>query len=253
MFDIVIPIGPEDIDQINYQLEYTTKNIIGYRNIYIISCDPYLKLQNHQDNIYIIPESIFPFKKEDVSTIHGNNNRNGWYLQQLLKLYAGFIISGILEKYLVIDCDTFFLRPVSFLSETHTLYGTGTENHQPYFHHMKRLHPLLEKQIINYSGICHHMMFETKYVNELFELVESYHTQTPFWKVFLKEVDESFRGQRGPCYSSGASEYEIYFNFVLCFHNDKIQIRNLVWRNDNRIKENDVINFDYVSCHHYMR
>jgi flagellar biosynthesis/type III secretory pathway protein FliH len=54
MFDIVIPIGPDDIDQINDQLEYTTKNIIGYRNIYIISCDPYLKLQNPQNNIYII-------------------------------------------------------------------------------------------------------------------------------------------------------------------------------------------------------
>lgn len=256
MFDIVIPIGPDDLDQINQQIEYTKKNIIGYRNIYIISCDPGLQLQNPQENIHIVHESIFPFSKTDVSKIHGENTRNGWYLQQLLKLYAGLVINGILEKYLVIDCDTFFLRPVSFIkgtTNTTTLYGTGTEYHHPYFHHMNRLHPLLKKQQESYSGICHHMMFEKPHVQDLFTFVESYHENKPFWQVFLNEVDHSLRGQHGPCYSSGASEYEIYFNFVQSFHMDKIEIRQLRWKNANRIHQNDEYEYDYVSCHHYMR
>jgi hypothetical protein len=260
MFDIVIPIGPDDLDQINHQIEYTKKNIIGYRNIYIISCDPDLQLQNPQENIHIVQESIFPFSKTDVSKIHGENTRNGWYLQQLLKLYAGSVIFGILERYLVIDCDTFFLRPVSFLHHSAiknptitTLYGTGTEYHHPYFHHMQRLHPFLRKHQEQYSGICHHMMFETPYLRELFGFVESYHENKQFWQVFLNEVEHSLRGQHGPCYSSGASEYEIYFNFIQSFYKDKIKIRELQWKNANKINQNDEYEYDYVSCHHYMR
>ena len=36
-FDIVIPVGPYDKLCIYKQIEYTKKNVIGYRNIYIIS------------------------------------------------------------------------------------------------------------------------------------------------------------------------------------------------------------------------
>ena len=39
MFDIVIPVGPNDENVINQQIEYTKKNIIGYRNIYLICKD----------------------------------------------------------------------------------------------------------------------------------------------------------------------------------------------------------------------
>ena len=35
-FDIVIPVGPNDKSIIEQQIKYTKKNIIGYRNIYLI-------------------------------------------------------------------------------------------------------------------------------------------------------------------------------------------------------------------------
>jgi hypothetical protein len=41
MFDIVIQVGPNDLNVIKDNLEYK-KNIIGYRNIYLISCDDLL-------------------------------------------------------------------------------------------------------------------------------------------------------------------------------------------------------------------
>ena len=41
----------------------------------------------------------------------------------------------------------------------------------------------------------------------------------PFYNVFLKSVLESERDK------SGASEYEIYFNYILQNHSDKIKIR----------------------------
>ena len=116
LFDIVVCVGPNDNDIIGQVLPYTKKNVIGYRNIYIIT--------NNYDNLIIpeckiIDESIFPFKINDIAAYFykykGKNNRNGWYLQQLLKLYASFVIDELLENYLVIDADVFFLKPTEFL------------------------------------------------------------------------------------------------------------------------------------------
>ena len=135
LFDIVIAVGPDDKNIIKEQINFTKKNIIGYRNIYLISYDPKIKIKN----CITINENIFPFSKKTVKKYHGENKRNGWYLQQLLKLYAGFIISDILEKYLVIDSDTFFLKPTEFIQDNKCLYNYCSEYHKPYFDHMKKL------------------------------------------------------------------------------------------------------------------
>ena len=169
MFDIVIPVGPNDIDIIKKQIEYTIKNIIGYRNIYVITYDKSLYIEN----CIIITEDIFPFDINTVSKFHGKISRNKWYLQQLLKLYAGFVIPNILDTYLVLDTDTFFLKPKSFIKNKKCLYNYITEYHKPYFDHMKKLDNNLTKQDKNKSGICHHMMFETKYIKLLFNKIET--------------------------------------------------------------------------------
>ena len=57
IFDIVIPVGPNDISVINEQIKYTKKNIIGYRNIYLICYDPSINI----DGCVTINENIFPF------------------------------------------------------------------------------------------------------------------------------------------------------------------------------------------------
>ena len=51
---------------------------------------------------------------------------------------------------------------------------------------------------------------------------------------------------------SGASEYEIYFNYMLKYNPDKIQIRKLNWKNTNKLNSNNR-NYDYISYHWYMR
>jgi hypothetical protein len=235
-FDIVIPVGPNDSEKIKKQIEYTKKNIIGYRNIYIISYDNTLIL----DGCITISEEIFPFSIKTVEQYHGKLSRNGWYLQQLIKLYAGLTIPNILDRYLVIDADTFFLKPITFVENDMCLYNYGNEYHEPYFIHMNKLHPTFKK-MYNISGICHHMIFETKYINKLFNLIEDYHKDI-FYNIFLKNVTEYFK--------SGASEYELYFNFMLFYHYDKIKIRRLNWTNTNYINNNN--NYDYVSLHYYL-
>jgi FkbM family methyltransferase len=237
-FDIVIPVGPNDIGIVTKQIEYTKQNIIGYRNIYIICCNDSL----HIDGCITVSENIFPFSLQTVADYHGTLERNGWYLQQLLKLYAGFVIPGILEKYLVIDSDTFFLKPTKFIENGKCAYNFGTEYHPPYFEHMYKLHPTFTKKYTNISGICHHMMFEKRYSKEIFDIVENVHNDT-FYNVFLKNVTQ--------VNGSGASEYEIYFNYMCHKHPDEIVIRPLQWKNTNTLEISG--DFDYVSYHWYMR
>jgi hypothetical protein len=239
MFDIIIPVGPNDYDIIKNSIEYTKKNVINYRNIYIISKNK----MEFSECIYI-NEDIFPFNLDNIGERMGCKERAGWYIQQLIKLTATKYIEGILDNYLVIDADVYFLKPTEFIKDNKPLFTFGDEHHIPYFDHMLRLHPDLTRQK-DMSGICHHMMFNKIYINELFKLVEEY-KQKSFIDVFIDEVT-----LKGPGIS-GASEYEIYFNFMIKYHFDKIIIRELKWKNIRHLSEINN-NYDYVAYHHYSR
>ena len=82
LFDIVVCVGPNDNDIVEKVLPYTKKNVIGYRNIYLLCSNPNISIPG----TITIDEKIFPFTKDDLVSMFGKNDRNGWYLQQLLKL-----------------------------------------------------------------------------------------------------------------------------------------------------------------------
>ena len=63
LFDIVIPLGPNELSNIVEQIIYTKTNVIGYRNIYIISFNPDINF----DDCITIDEKIFEFSINDVS------------------------------------------------------------------------------------------------------------------------------------------------------------------------------------------
>jgi hypothetical protein len=242
LFDIVVCVGPNDTNILNQSLDYTKKNVIGYRNIYLVCSNPDISLP---DTI-TIDEKIFPFTIEDLKIMFGENNRNGWYLQQLLKFYAGNIIPGILKRYLIVDSDTHFLKPTTFITnDGKHIFTTGSEHHKPYFLHMNRLHYSLKK-INTLSGISHHSFFHTDRVNELIKMVEDYFTnERPFWKIFLDMVDKN------KFMHSEASEYEIYFTYMFLNHPNDIIIRQLKWDNKSVLDNNN--DYDFISVHWYMR
>jgi hypothetical protein len=235
-FDIVIPVGPCDFPVLQNQIGYTKRNVVGYRKVYLV-CKGDLQLEG----CTTVDERLFPFDMETVAKFHGKRSRNGWYLQQLLKLYSGFFIPGILKKYLVIDCDTFFLKPTEFFKDSKCLYNFSYQNHQPYFDHMLRLDNKLIK-VCEKSGICHHMMFETCFVLEMMKSIETKHGDA-FYNIFLKEVIDVD--------ASGASEYEIYFNYMLKNHPEKITLRPLRMIDTGTFDVN--VDLDYISYHHYLR
>jgi len=67
-----------------------------------------------------------------------------------------------------------------------------------------------------------------------------------FGKYFLNNIDINDFS------ASGASEYEIYFNYVNIYHKNNIIIRQLNWTNASSLNEYNKL-CDYVSLHWYMR
>jgi hypothetical protein len=241
-FDIVICVGPNDTEVAERNVMYSSKNIIGHRNIYLICSNPNVKI----NGAVTIDENTFPFNISTVAEIHGKRVRNGWYLQQLLKMYAGKIIPGILENYLIIDCDTVFIKPTKFITEDGKYcMTTGTEYHSPYFEHMNSLHPSLKK-IHPLSGISHHTFFNNVIVSEMIEMIENHHNNSePFWKLYLKKVlPKDYE-------LSGAAENELYFTYAYLYHPEKLCIRQLKWINSGIFM--DTIDCDFISVHWYMR
>jgi hypothetical protein len=257
MFDVVIPLGPNDVKHFGQQLEHTRKYVIGYRRIYVIAFDPGLaascvgasstESSDDGDSVIVVPESVFPFSKNTVSVYHGANSRNGWYFQQLLKIYAWAHLDGLLDRYLVVDADTFFVNPTRFeTTDGKCLYNFAREYNPPYFEHMARLSPIFTRTY-ELSGICHHMLFETRVVNEIISLVEAAHKGKRFWEVFLECVEVGLRYGIG----SGASEYELYFHYIMKTRLEEVEIRELVWDNVTEWTPEKWIEHDYVAWHHY--
>jgi len=249
VFDVVICVGPSDTKIIDKMVEYTNRNVIGKRNIYIVAGE-YLDKNIIPKGCVFVNEGTFVPKMSDLEQKFGKHKRNGWYLQQLLKLYAGKCISGIMDKYLVIDADTIFLKPTSFYDsyKNKCMYNYGTEYHPPYFSHMEKLHKSFVKNS-NHSGICHHMIFENKYVDEMMSIVEKADDKfRQFYQIFIDNIDKTQHT------GSGASEYEMYFNFVLKYHPNDIIVRKLNWVNIGKFaNDTDFPNMDYVSVHWYLR
>lgn len=241
MIDAVIPVGPKDRSLVEFSVRSVRRFVEGVRTIWVVGReDPGLP-----DTVFV-PEDCFPFQLADVQTMLGTTARAGWYLQQLIKLYIPVAVPESLDRYLVTDADTIFLRRCRFVEDGRPVFNFGTEHHAPYFEHMARLHPGLRK-LFAYSGITHCMLFDRGWVAELIAAVEAHHGGKPFWKIFLEVVDPAHKEK------SGASEYEMYFNFCLKTHPGDIVVKQLRWTDTGETEGVRPDLHDYASLHWYGR
>jgi hypothetical protein len=253
--DVVIPCVEKDLETLNACIAGIRDNCSQIRRVIVVSARPLT------DQAEWCDEARYPFTKEDVAfyLLKGDQSAAasflqspshvGWYYQQLLKYYATFVIPDLSSNVLILDSDTIFLNPVQFLdANCEGLYNPGSEYHRPYFEHASRFLPGLQRLYPHYSGISHHMLFQRSVLEDLFYSVENYHDR-PLWQAFCLAV--SLQDLSG----SGASEYELYFNFVFS-RTDQVHIRQLKWKNVSSL--NDLASFKsqgyhYVSCHAWLR
>lgn len=251
-FDIVIPVHKKDLAVLEYCIDAARKKIVGARRIITISVEKYT------DNAEWFPESQFPFSMDFVREY--TQNSCGWYFQQLLKLYAPLVIPGISENVLILDSDTVFFRTTKMFDNFgRPFYNTSKDKkiyRKPFDiaveEHIMKLWPAISREHLpaefkGISGVCHSMIFNREIILELFKKVEEYDgSGDKFYKIFLKHAN----------YNHCASEYQIYFNFLLIFHKEKFAIRKLKYKNtaDLNIKKyRKRLKYSYCSFHSYLR
>jgi FkbM family methyltransferase len=239
LLDVVIPCDEKDVSTLEACIQGVRTHVPEVRNVFVVSKR---RLSDHAD---WLPEDRYPFSLADVERVLPQaGSRAGWYLQQLLKLYAPFVLPDPTHRVLVVDADTIFQRRCQMLgNDGRPLYAVGTEYHEPYFAHMHRLLPGLHR-VGPSSGIVHHMVLDHTVLGMLFREVESLHAR-PFWQAFLEQVAPS----AAP--ASGASEYEIYFNYWQWRDPECGRFRPLAWANVTNAAS--TYDLDFAAAHSYMR
>ena len=242
-WDVITCIGPADESLLPVLLPSIQENIAP-RRIYVITSERIIGHYLNQSStiVYWINETLFPFQLQDIHKQFNHPQRSGWYLQQLLKLYAPLLLADVSEKFIYIDADVRIHRPLRFFQDGKILFNAGMECHSPYFRHMERLVGLSKKSPV--SGICHLMPMTYKILRQFHEDVERRHG-IPLWMAFLAMVDPVEYGV------SGASEYELLFTYALTFYPEETSIRPVLWQNTSSATPNTL--FDYEAWHGYMR
>lgn len=230
--DVVIPFAPKDLPTLELCLKGIKENGQKIRRIIIVS------KERASESAEWFSEELFPFSKRDIALeiYHGRggvqaaeqflssqNTRIGWIFQQLLKLYAPFVIPDLSPNVLILDSDVIFLKPTSFISpEGEPYFIPGTEYFISYFEHAARLLPFLHRVRSGQSGISHHMLFQRPVLEDLFQLIGKQHGMEP-WKAICRCIDLK------DLYVACMSEYEIYFNFIQSRSVYPVHIRPLRW------------------------
>jgi hypothetical protein len=206
-FDACIPYHPKDSDILDYCIQSMRTHLRGLRTIYIISeTDPC------QEDTVWISESRYPFTKSDVQGIlQSTTGREGWYFQQLLKLYSARVLQNeLLPNVLWIDSDVVICKPITFFDTSGAILLDWKETYyDPYFPHIQRVlgdsYSFHEEWL---SGIADHMMVRTNHLEEVLQRIES-QTNYPAWEGLLRAVDPASKD------FSGMSEFEILYIYML--------------------------------------
>lgn len=254
-YDLVIPLGPRDGAFVRHVLPTLFRHVLGLRYVYMVAAAPPAPTgwdPAWASRVRFVPEKAFPFGASDVLERGIRADRVGWYLQQLFKLYAAQVVPHLSPNFVVWDADTLLLTPQAFFTTPRCQgrFATGDQYHHEYFQHMARLHPQFQRQT-QQSGICNFMPFHAQWVQALMDQVEQQHPGRRFWQVFLDAVD--------PQTLSGASEFELYFHYLLAQHPEAVTWFNppLRFQNDaTRLPElsgDSLPAHDVVSVHWYCR
>jgi hypothetical protein len=253
--DVVIPCAEKDLETLEFCIDGIKKNGSNIRRVIVVSARP---LTTHAE---WFDEALFPFTPTSLAIEIFKNkriaasrtappSRIGWIYQQLLKLYAHTVIPNLSSNLLILDADTIFLKPVTFVGENgEGLYNVAEHaSHKPYFDHASRCIPGLTRKWATLSGITHHMLFQKAVVADLLETIEKIHKK-PAWKAICRCIDQHHFD------TCCMSEYELYFNFVFS-RTDQMKIRPLHWKEISDLRHIGGckrLGYDYVSNHSWMR
>lgn len=202
--DIFIPASVKDTKVLGNVIKNALINIQHPINkVFVIAaeCNEIIEICNEFGAVFINENDVLSYNKNSINYLVNNIDRSGWLFQQLLKLNADTIVE--MENFLILDADTSFVRPKTFIYKRKTILDLSQERHEPY--HVVYEKILNRKTTSELSFITHYMLFNKHLLKLLKFEIESIHHKD--WdKAILEKVDYNSQ--------SGFSEYELYGNFV---------------------------------------
>jgi len=154
-------------------------------------------------------------KKKD----HDNHREFGWWYQQLIKLGASTQIEDISDSYVVWDGDLIPLTKWELCSQDNFNAAILQEqprsefNRQEYNKCIRHLLGIDVAKPFKGTFVTHHMVFEKKYLKEMFEHIHDtlLLTYSCSWPIYFISLSHSFYR---------FSEYLLYATFMMHFHSD---------------------------------
>jgi hypothetical protein len=244
-FDILFLCHEKDVEILKKNIVYAKKNIIGYRKIFVLSQKNFFP---EDKEITFINEKEFPFDKEKIAK-YSPKGRAGWYFQQFLKLYFLEVVGKrALDNLLIVDADCAFIRKTNFFEGDIPLYNYEIGYHTPYYEILERVFGF-GNQTKNMSGTVHHMLYQRKYLKEILEFVRK-KSKKELWLEIMEKADKKT--------ISGFSEQDLYFNYMLKFHKDKIKIRRIKfidfpYNNHFWVAIFRRLGYHYIASHDYLQ
>lgn len=208
-YDLVISSSYSDIHLFFKHLKFY-KKYLNYSDIILIapSNSSYLFF-NDTSFLFIPEESLLPKKKINDFLLKmrlTTTKRNGWYLQQFLKMAYSRICKK--EYYLIFDIDTIPIKHIKMFKNNKPYFDMKTEHNIPYFITMNRL--ISGLKFAKRSYISEHMIIKTDLMKSLLNEIEM-NFKLPgkfFWEKILMAMD-----MKDINYSA-FSEYETYGSYV---------------------------------------
>jgi hypothetical protein len=144
--------------------------------------------------------------------------RAGWVIQQILKVEA--VKNSSFPGVLIVDSDTILLRPRVWLDkEFKQLLCASWEYNRPYYE-------FLNKKALcgvnpRFTFVTHHMLMQPKYLREALDFAG--------WGNLESLVAELITTSNPKEVSPFCIEYELYGQFMISAHPDKVNLRK--WSN----------------------
>lgn len=214
--DGVILTTGKDTRAFEHSIVSSLQHLVDVDKFYVITPD-FDSLQSRLGaqlgpRVVFVDEKRFPFDWRNVSDVmirtveekgvyplngksqfeHTVWGRIGWFLQQLLKMYAGKVLQ--LGDYVLLDSDIVWFKDTKFINETiddnltRYYYACSSQYHPAYIATLKRISgvELYHNPDMHRSGISHHIVIVKAVLDDLMEQTERRYG-FEFWKVLLNE------------------------------------------------------------------
>lgn len=244
-YDVIIPVGPNDVNFTHRVVDYVWRCLFEAEHIYIITNKNSIKkikkrIPGGIPVTFVDENSLvegLSFKRiKELLTKYSEPNAEisvGWYLQQFIKF--AFARSKYAKSfYLSWDADTLPLAPIKYFEGDNILFNPKHEYNKNYFSTIEKI--LGYGRLVNYSFISENMLFSVDYVENMLQEIENRSTGGLDWIEFI--ISSCNLQSPLPAFS----EFETYGNYCVANYPGVYKKRHL-----NTFREAGYIAGRYIS------